>query len=87
VLKLLTNLKINDAGIITLVDAKYVQQHLNEVKEDGSINECIRQIALADRIVINKTDLISDESILSQLESSIRTVNAAAPLLKTSKAK
>ena len=70
-----------------MVDAKYVQQHLNEVKEDGSINECVRQIALADRIVINKTDLITDESILSQLESSIRTVNAAAPLLKTSKAK
>ena len=69
-----------------MVDAKYVQQHLSEVKEDGSINECVRQIALADRLVINKTDLVPDEAALVQLESSIRAINAAAPLLKTSKA-
>jgi G3E family GTPase len=40
-------------GIITLVDAKHVLQHLNDSEE------VIAQIAFADRIVLNKLDLIT----------------------------
>ena len=32
-------------GIITMVDAKHVEQHLDEQKEDGAINEAIEQVA------------------------------------------
>lgn len=39
-------------GIVTLVDAKFTLQHLE--RRDSEVNECERQIALADRIIVNK---------------------------------
>src|SRR5687768_17705469 len=41
-------------GIVTLVDAKHVSLHL----DDSS--ECKEQIAFADVLVLNKSDLVSD---------------------------
>ncbi|KAJ3069983.1 COBW domain-containing protein 1 [Podochytrium sp. JEL0797] len=64
-------------GIITVVDSKYAPLHLTEVKDDGSVNECIKQIAMSDRIVINKTDLVDAEQ-LAQLERDIVGINSAA---------
>lgn len=43
-------------GIITLVDGKHVGQHL-----DDETDEVLAQVAFADRIIINKVDLITDE--------------------------
>jgi G3E family GTPase len=43
--------------VITVVDAKHIVQHLDEVKPDGSVNESVEQIAFADRILLNKVDL------------------------------
>ena len=40
------------------VDAKHVEQHLDEEKPEGVVNEAVEQIAYADRIVLNKTDLV-----------------------------
>lgn len=45
-------------GVLTLVDAKHVGQHLDEEKEEGVVNEAIAQVAYADRIILNKTDLV-----------------------------
>jgi G3E family GTPase len=58
-------------GIITLVDAKYIESQLSIVKEDGSMNEATRQIALADRIILNKKELVSEKELL-MIESSLR---------------
>ncbi|XP_041601022.1 COBW domain-containing protein 2 isoform X5 [Vulpes lagopus] len=58
-------------GIITVVDSKYGLKHLEEEKPDGLINEASRQVALADIIIINKTDLVSEED-LSKLRAAIR---------------
>lgn len=52
-----------------MVDAKYCQKYLDEVKDDGSVNECTRQIALADRIIINKTDLVSADELAALRDS------------------
>ncbi|KAH9626651.1 hypothetical protein KSS87_004652 [Heliosperma pusillum] len=41
-------------GVVTLVDAKHVELHLNEVKPKGIVNEAVEQIAYADRIIVNK---------------------------------
>ncbi len=41
------------------MDAKHVELRLNEEKPDGVVNEAMEQIAFADRIVLNKTDLVS----------------------------
>ncbi|KAJ3299518.1 COBW domain-containing protein 1 [Borealophlyctis nickersoniae] len=71
-------------GIITVVDAKFGLEQLSEKKADGTINEAVRQIALADRIIVNKKDLVSDGD-LSRLEDSIRSINAAAPLQRTTR--
>lgn len=74
-------------GIVTLVDAKHITQHLDQGAEraDGSVNEAFEQIAYADRIVLNKVDLVN-ASELSALESRLRSVNRMAELTKAEKA-
>ena len=46
--------KVRLDGVVTMVDAKHVGQHLSEVKADGVVNEAVEQIAYADRIILNK---------------------------------
>ncbi|MBL8952874.1 MAG: GTP-binding protein [Myxococcaceae bacterium] len=62
-------------GIITLVDAKHVSLHL----EDS--DECKQQIAFADVLVLNKTDLVSPEE-LDALERRVRSMNAMARVVR-----
>ncbi|XP_057354582.1 zinc-regulated GTPase metalloprotein activator 1B isoform X3 [Manis pentadactyla] len=69
-------------GIITVVDSKYGLKHLAEEKPDGLINEASRQIALADIIIINKIDLVSEED-LNKLRRTIRTINGLGKILET----
>ncbi|KAL2781406.1 COBW domain-containing protein 2 isoform 2, partial [Daubentonia madagascariensis] len=69
-------------GIITVVDAKYGLKHLMEEKPDGLINEATRQIALADIILINKTDLVPEED-LNKLRTTIRSINGLGKILET----
>ncbi len=66
-------------GIVTLVDAKHVWQHIDdsdEVKE---------QIAFADVILLNKTDLVAPED-LDKLERRIHSMNGAAKIYRTENA-
>ena len=49
-------------GIITVVDAKHCLQHLHEEKPEGVENEAVEQLAFADRIIVNKTDLVRELS-------------------------
>ncbi|MBM4378531.1 MAG: GTP-binding protein, partial [Deltaproteobacteria bacterium] len=58
-------------GIITLVDSKHVAMHL------GESDECLQQVAFADVLVLNKTDLVTPAE-LDALEASIRRINAVA---------
>ncbi|KAF6264285.1 CobW/HypB/UreG, nucleotide-binding domain-containing protein [Scenedesmus sp. NREL 46B-D3] len=48
-------------ALITVVDAKHIMQHLDEVKPEGVENESEEQVAFADRILLNKTDLVGAE--------------------------
>ncbi|GES86886.1 COBW domain-containing protein 1-like isoform X1 [Rhizophagus clarus] len=75
-------------GIITLVDAKYIQQYLLEEKKDEHepINEAIRQIAIADRIIINKVDLVTP-STLNTVQVQVKSINSAADILRTEKSR
>ena len=45
-------------GVVAVVDSLHVERHLDEVKEDGVVNEAVNQVAYADRIIMNKTDLV-----------------------------
>merc|ERR1711933_313194 len=69
-------------GILTLVDAKHVIQHLDEEKPEGVENEAVEQIAFADRILLNKCDLV-DEKTLVNVEQRIKAINAAVPIRRT----
>jgi G3E family GTPase len=74
-------------GVVTLVDAKHAHLHLDEVKPDGVVNEALEQIAFADRIVLNKTDLVTEETELNGLHRRIREINALAEIQRATKAK
>ena len=69
-------------GIITVADAKHIIQHLDEEKPEGVENESVEQIAFADRIMLNKIDLVS-EGELDEVESKIKSINRFAPMYHT----
>ena len=60
-------------GIVTVVDAKHLSLHL------GDSREAREQIAFADLILINKTDLVTPED-LDLLETRIKLINGVAPI-------
>ena len=66
-------------GVVTLVDAKHILQHIDE---NGEAEE---QIAFADVILLNKCDLATAEE-LDGLEKRIREVNALATIHRTTRA-
>ena len=63
-------------GIVTLVDARHLAQHLDNAPEARE------QIAFADVILLNKTDLVAPAE-LDALEARIRGMNAVAKLHRT----
>ncbi|XP_063465998.1 zinc-regulated GTPase metalloprotein activator 1C isoform X10 [Symphalangus syndactylus] len=79
---LLETTGLADPGIITIVDSKYGLKHLTEEKPDGLINEATRQVALADIILINKTDLVPEEDV-KKLRTTIRAINGLGQILET----
>jgi G3E family GTPase len=74
-------------AIVTVVDAKHLLEHLDDVKPDGVENEAIEQLAFADRVVLNKVDLASSDAELIEVERRIREINALAPIVRTSHGK
>ena len=69
-------------GIITVVDAKHVIQHLEDEKPEGVENESVEQLAFADRIMLNKIDLATEEE-LQNVEKKIKAINGFAPIFRT----
>merc|ERR1711879_1008753 len=70
-------------GILTLVDAKHIVQHLEDEKPEGVENEAVEQIAFADRILLNKCDLVDSEDDLKDIEKRIRAINESVPIRRT----
>jgi len=68
-------------GIVTLVDAKHIEQHLDEEKPDGAENEAVEQVAFADRLILNKTDLVT-EADLDRVEKRLKSINSNAKILR-----
>ncbi|MBA4136574.1 MAG: GTP-binding protein [Opitutus sp.] len=63
-------------GIVTVVDAKHILLHLDDSPE------ALKQVAFADVILLNKTDLISPGE-LAALEQRIHRINAVAKIHRT----
>ncbi|MFH8387657.1 CobW family GTP-binding protein [Kitasatospora sp. NPDC018058] len=73
-------------AIVTLVDAAHVLDHLTETKPEGVENEAVEQVAFADRIVLNKTDLATPEQI-AEVTSHIRAINSLVEIIPAQQAK
>ena len=67
--------KIALDAVVTVVDAKHIQQH-------WSADEAQEQIAFADVILLNKTDLVSPQE-LDELENKIKAMNGMAKIYRT----
>jgi G3E family GTPase len=63
-------------SVTTVVDAKHLPLRLADSKE------AVEQIAFADQIVLNKTDLVSEDE-LRAVEAQIRRLNPLAPIHRT----
>jgi G3E family GTPase len=66
-------------AIVTMVDAKHFEQHVDE------LNEPAEQVAFADLVLLNKTDLV-DAASLERIERRIRGINGTAKILRTKNA-
>ncbi len=62
-------------AIITVVDAKHA---LNQLADNHEAEE---QVGFADRLLVSKTDLISQEQLIA-LEAKLRAINVRAPIAK-----
>ena len=67
-------------AVVTVADAKWLNDRLKDAPEAKN------QIAFADVILINKTDLVSPDE-LSEVEARIRAINPYARLHRTERAK
>jgi len=63
-------------SITTVVDAKHISERLLDSREAAE------QIAFADQVILNKTDLVSDAD-LAKVERRIRELNPLAPIHRT----
>lgn len=66
-------------SVTTVVDAKHVEARLDDSREARE------QIAFADQIILNKTDLVSAAD-LSRVEARLRCLNPLAPIHRAAKA-
>mmetsp|Transcript_85838 Transcript_85838/g.228820 ORF Transcript_85838/g.228820 Transcript_85838/m.228820 type:complete len:268 (+) Transcript_85838:1186-1989(+) len=68
-------------AILCVVDAKHIKQHLDEVREEGVVNEAVQQVAFADKILLNKVDLVTPEE-KEEVKKTVRSINAVAKIIE-----
>ncbi|CAH8566291.1 unnamed protein product [Schistosoma turkestanicum] len=68
-------------GIVTVLDSKHCLSYLTKSAEDG-MSEYERQVLLADVLILNKTDLISNSERLAVIQR-INEINTSAKLIET----
>ena len=73
-------------GIITVVDCKHIIARLDDEKPEGVENEAEEQVAFADRILLNKTDLV-EEAELPPIEARLKKLNPSAQIYRCQQSK
>ncbi len=70
-------------AVVTLIDSKHIEQHLDEVRYDGISSQAVDQIVSADRIIMNKVDLV-DEGTVERIERRVRKLNQRSEIDRSS---
>ena len=73
-------------AILTVMDAKHLLTHLDESKPEGVENESVEQVAFADRILLNKIDLVT-EFEKTEVIRRLQGINAGAAIFETTNSK
>lgn len=85
-----TNPKISEHyridSIVCLADCKHLAIHLDEKKPDGSVNEAQSQVAFADKILLNKIDLVTEEE-KKDLKKRLAVINKFATVIETERSR
>jgi G3E family GTPase len=70
-------------AVITVVDARHIEAQLERERPAGVENEAEEQVVFADRIVLNKMDLLSgDEAAAVRIENRLRKLNPVAEIIR-----
>lgn len=70
-------------SVITVVDAKHIIKRLDEEKPEGVENESVEQVCFADKILLNKIDIVSNEDELLAIEKRIKSLNPNVSIQRT----
>ena len=73
--------------IVAVCDAKHLEMRLDDEKPEGVENEAVEQLAFADRVLLNKIDLVPDEKDLALIEARIREINPEVKIIRTEQSK
>uniref|UniRef100_A0A7S0VMP5 CobW C-terminal domain-containing protein n=1 Tax=Hemiselmis tepida TaxID=464990 RepID=A0A7S0VMP5_9CRYP len=68
-------------SILCLVDAKHIKAHLDDVRESDVVNEAVQQVAFADKILLNKIDLVNEDE-KKKVKRSLKSINATAKVIE-----
>ena len=70
-------------AIITMVDASHIDQQLDRERPEGVENEAEEQLAFADKIILNKMDLVPDRAKVDATIARIKKYNPLAEIIET----
>lgn len=73
-------------GVVTLADSKHLISRLDDDIEEGKVNIAFQQVAFADKIILNKLDLITVEQAI-EVKDRIRDINKFAKILPAVKSR
>lgn len=78
--EIMTHFRVD--GVVCLVDSLFLKDHINEVRPEGTVNEAVQQVAFADKILLNKTDLVSRPD-MKALKETVSSINSFAEQIET----
>jgi G3E family GTPase len=70
-------------AIITVVDSKHIEMQLSRDRPEGVENEAEEQLCFADRLILNKVDLVPDRSDLERIVNLMRSYNPMAEIIES----
>jgi G3E family GTPase len=70
-------------AIITMVDAAHIDQQLGRERPEDVENEAEEQLAFADKIILNKLDLVPDRAKVEATKARLRAYNPTAEIIET----